>query len=297
MIINFGSYVGNGAARSIVTDHAPNIVFVKGTGVTDTWCKTSTMAGANSATLLGALFAANHITALNADGFSVGTDAAVNASGTTYYWVAIQTEASDSKVGSYVGDGTDNRDITGIGFLPDAVLSLSEEGYAAGWRTSEMPSGQSMQLQGTGLFPNRIQALQADGFQVGADLSVNKSGITYHYIALQNVGVKCSTIAYTGDGADNRAITGVGFQPSFVMTEPGNNQVGVAALRFLSQIGDASSTLNGAETTNLIQAFQPDGFQVGTGSSVNGGGRPYYALALGGSQPDRRLGVVIIRVP
>ena len=33
---------------------------------------------------------------------------------------------------------------------------------------------------------NGIQALQANGFQLGTDASVNASGPTYHYIAVRN---------------------------------------------------------------------------------------------------------------
>ena len=36
--------------------------------------------------------------------------------------------------------------------------------------------------------PNRIQALEADGFQVGTSDQVNKSGETYHYIAFKDGG-------------------------------------------------------------------------------------------------------------
>ncbi len=72
-------------------------------------------------------------------------------------------------------------------------------------------------MTGTGKITNRIQAFEADGFQVGSNVDVNESGTTFHYIAWA-ASPQVSTGSYTGNGArqpfDHRhrlpALDGVG---------------------------------------------------------------------------------------
>lgn len=53
-------------------------------------------------------------------GFTVGTHATVNSAGITYYYAAFKDNgAGDIKIGSYIGNGLDNRAVTGVGFQPD----------------------------------------------------------------------------------------------------------------------------------------------------------------------------------
>ena len=48
---------------------------------------------------------------------------------------------------------------------------------------------------------------------------VNASGITYHYVAWNEIAGKVDVGTYTGNAVDNRNIPGVGFQPDFVMVQ------------------------------------------------------------------------------
>ena len=71
---------------------------------------------------------------------------------------------------------------------------------------------------------NYITALGADGFTVGTDTRVNRSGDLYHYLAWSETPGKIGVGTYTGTGADNRNIAGVGFQPDFVMVQTGRRR-------------------------------------------------------------------------
>ena len=64
-----------------------------------------------------------------------------------------------------------------------------------------------------------IPTLGADGFTVGNDVRVNRDGTTYHYVAWNQIPGKMDVGTYTGNGADNRNIAGVGFQPDFLMVQ------------------------------------------------------------------------------
>ena len=62
-----------------------------------------------------------------------------------------------------------------------------------------------------------ITSLAADGFTLAAGNRVNAAGITYHYIAWNEIAGLMDTGSYTGNAVDNRNITGVGFQPVYAM--------------------------------------------------------------------------------
>jgi hypothetical protein len=180
--------------------------------------------------------------------------------------------------GTYTGDGTDNRDITGVGFQPDVVIIRYDNNTAPVIRTADMPADRAKRItSNTSLQPNYIQSFLADGFQVGSNSNVNQSGRLYHWVALK-AGANVQIGTYTGNASDNRNITGVGFQPDWVITMADNEQ---DVFRPGPVSGDASYLMNGAgSTTNKIQAMLADGFQVGSHSDVNLSGRNYYWIAF-----------------
>ena len=55
-------------------------------------------------------------------------------------------------------------------------------------------------------------------------MRVNRTGTTYHYVAWNEIPGKVDVGTYTGNGADNRNITGVGFQPDFVMVQTNSDR-------------------------------------------------------------------------
>ena len=47
----------------------------------------------------------------------------MNHTGISYHWVAFQAADGELKVGTYSGNGADNRNITGIGFQPASRMA------------------------------------------------------------------------------------------------------------------------------------------------------------------------------
>lgn len=79
-------------------------------------------------------------------------------------------------------------------------------------------------------------------------------------------------ILYTGNGTDNHAITGVGFQPDFTWIKPRNEARGHAifdAVRGATKMIIANE--NSAEGTyaTSLKSFNSDGFTLGTSNDVN----------------------------
>ena len=182
--------------------------------------------------------------------------------------------------GTYTGNEVDNRAITGIGFQPNFVLIKRIAAKEAVCRSSDMSGDNTKVLTGTlNFFANGIQSLDTDGFTVGTDWYVNKNGETYCYIAIKAATADCKVLSYTGNGVDNRSITGVGFQSDLVLIWEGTN-FREPFWKTSDMAGDTSQYFKGALAANYIQALETDGFQIGTVDNVNGSGIVYYALCL-----------------
>ncbi|RYZ53525.1 MAG: hypothetical protein EOP49_07180, partial [Sphingobacteriales bacterium] len=126
--------------------------------------------------------------------------------------------------------------------------------------------------------PGSITTLGPSGFSVGTNNSVNGSGSTYHYLAARNLPGSIITGSYTGNGIDNRDITGLGFAPDWVMVI-GVNLVDGAIFRTSVMPADYSTNFGSTNGANMIQSFGTGSFQIGTHASVNTTGVQYYYIA------------------
>ncbi|MGB2694964.1 MAG: hypothetical protein WBD55_07225, partial [Dehalococcoidia bacterium] len=270
-----GSYTGNGVDNRSITgvSFQADVVIVKSNVGQAAVIRTSTMAGdVSKVVTLGGALLADEIQSINSNGFTIGTSSRVNANGQTFYWVAMKA-GSNMKVGSYVGNATDNHSITGVGFQPTWVITLGD-GEESWFKPSGLAGDASFRMDGTSTFTDRIQAVESGGFQVGANTNVNKASTTFHYIAWKaDTNVKEST--YTGNNTDDRSITGVGFQPVLVWVKrDSGNQ---SAWRPASTSGQTSLLWDTTvAATNDIQALETDGFQVGNNARTNTTGTYHY---------------------
>jgi hypothetical protein len=196
----------------------------------------------------------------------------------------------DIQVGSYVGDGLDNRAITGLGFQPDLVLikddtTAGDQGML--FKTSAMTGEQTLALAevdaGTLTLNNHIQSLDSDGFTVGMDADVNTANLMYYYVAIggsdcSNSGTFCVG-SYTGNGT-TQTITSVGFQPDMVGVRSLTNTEGVwrssTMAGTVSNYFSALAELAGGGITSLTAA----GFDIGNNARVNTNTTVYYYFAF-----------------
>src|SRR5262245_29778084 len=133
------------------------------------------------------------------------------------------TAQAQMRTGSYVGDGLDNRRITGLGFQPAVVLIKADTGQTAVMRTSTMAGDLSKDLTSTtALTANLIQALDPDGFTIGNDTRVNSDSVIYYWTAFAaSPNVVVST--YPGNGVnplDSQNITSLSFSPAYLVILP-----------------------------------------------------------------------------
>lgn len=180
--------------------------------------------------------------------------------------------------GTYTGNGAANRAITGVGFEPDVLIIKGNVTQTAVIRTNTMIGGLTKPIGATALTAGVVQSFGADGFTLGADASVNQNGTTYYWIAFRAKAGELMVNDYGGDGVDNRNITGVGFQPNYVIVLSSGANAPVH--RSSTMTGDISYQFDAlAGGANLIQLLQADGFQVGGDARVNASGTRYHYVA------------------
>ena len=199
-VMQVGSYSGTGVAGNAVTGlgFSPELVFVMDASNQAAVFRSS--ADTNSYDFTKNAYPAA-VTSLDANGFTLGNAAQANKAGDTYYYVAWNAIPGLMNVGGYTGDGTDNRNITGVGFAPEwLMVQSSSDADPAVHHTEAQGASTDVTNYFTGTTStnpgNRIQQLQADGFQVGADADVNAAATAFSYAAWrQETGPTISAIS------------------------------------------------------------------------------------------------------
>jgi hypothetical protein len=287
-----GSYVGDGSAsRSIGgLGFQPDIVIIKvdysdlvNSNLSSAVMRTSSMSGDNTKPLKGGqALTSGLILSLDVDGFTVGSDLRVNDATTcggpcTYYWVAFKA-GSNTKVGSYTGDGGASQDVTaGFTFSPEYVIVMPANTQRATHR-SYLFGVNSNPFNAGGPELDSITALLANGFQVGSTY-VNTSSVSYHYVAWNEAPGWMKVGGYLGDDGDNRSIGSVGFQPEYMIVQAASTGRDPIQ-RTDAMVGDASVNFRDALNANRIQALEVDGFQVGSYTAVNAAPEDFYYVAF-----------------
>ena len=99
------------------------------------------------------------------------------------------------------------------------------------------------------------------------------------YTTIDNPALYFNTLTWTGDDADSRDITGVGFQPDWVWGKRRDDAAGhnlLDVVRGAGENGELASSTSGIEGSNaqdrfgFLSAFLSDGFRVEDGSEASG---------------------------
>ncbi len=287
--IVIGSYTGDGNDSRNITGLGinPDTVIIKGDIAQLAVWKSSSMANEITQFFSGnSESTANIIQSLITDGFQVGTDATVNNSGTTYYYIAFTNSAGVFAEGTYTGDGTDDRDITAPNFQPSFVFIKQSTTEIAIMRTNKHYGDQSMGFTAVAQTTDQIQSFLSTGFQIGTSSTVNASGGTYYYLAIayqEQQKTESFSIYegnYVGSGTATRAITGIGFKPDIVIIKSGNHQgTTIFTTSLFPEFYSMFSNANGIIATGMT--LDEDGFTLISGLNTNNANTPYHFIAIG----------------
>lgn len=284
--IKVGTYTGDGNDSRIITGvgFEPKLLIVKGGANIAVW-RVKQNRGDSSMYFAGnTANAADFIQAFTNDGFVVGTDAKVNANATVYYYIAFNGTAAQKyfKTGNYIGNNTDARQLTasGITFTPDIFFVKGDTAQNPSTRTAEVTGDNSWHFSGSIDANNEIQNLVANGVELGTSPRTNGNGLEYFFASFKKYRGVIASGTYVGNGLDTRTITGLGFQPDFVLVKDGLT-TSAACIRTSDFVGDSSASVGSAgPTTNQIESFVSDGFTVGTSGVVNAVGDTFWWFAF-----------------
>lgn len=289
-----GYYVGTGVAGLAISGvgFQPDYVMIKSTTTAGTAVfKTSAMPANTTAFTSGAANNTGTNITFTADGFTLGTLVNVNTANVVYHWSALTgsdcSATGNFCVGTYTGNAASPRNIT-VGFQPSAVIVKQSSTAVGHFRVASQPANETLYLnqtarQTTGVL---IRSFAATSFQVGA--TDNANGQIYYYVAFADTAGAFDEGTYTGNGTDNRNITGVGFDPDLVLVKSAtgsNNANRRPVMNYLDSYGDSSSSIGDttAAVANNIQGMITGGFQVGASARVNNNTDIYYYFAIAGA--------------
>jgi len=292
-----GSYTGDGGTTKALTSvgFTPDLVVIKGSSTTAAVWRSSSMP-----TNDGQFFTATAenttsglFTTLDSTGFTVGNLSNVNTNATTYQYFAFKEVASYMDVGTYTGNATDSTNITGVGFVPNAVFIKNANAATptgAVYNITDSYGDFTETFIDAASAVDYIQSLRTDGFQVGADSRTNGSTNTLYYAAFageasytSSGAFKMATGSYAGTGVA-QSVTGLGFAPDWVMvkhTDQATDQYAVFRMKLMGGDSTAYFSNGAANFTGGITSMDSDGFTLGTDATVNTNADTYYWTAFG----------------
>ena len=291
-------YSGNGTDdRDIAlgtTQFAPNLTVIKRRDDTNSWKCFDTVRGATKQIIWDGDNAestfADGLQVFNSDGFEVGADEAVNASGGTYLslnWKESTTAGFD--IIDYDGSGSNATVSHNLSAVPKTIW-LKEYSHGTNWAIYHQGAGNTNFLK----FNSTAGDEDTDNWQdttptssvfsIGSGGQTNNSGrdyIAYCFAEKQGFS-KFGT--YVGTGADDGPFVFTGFRPAMVIykrrggTEgwmvqdskrPGSNPIG----------GNLFPNSTGAESTDARFDFLSNGFKARSGNQNSDESTPYIYMA------------------
>ncbi len=177
--------------------------------------------------------------------------------------------------GSYTGNATDGRSITGMSFQPKVVIVKSATANTSNIRTNSMPANNSKDLSSASAFISTgIKSFLSNGFTIGTSATVNTNGTSYNFVAFDAPASQVVEGSYTGDGnLFGKSISTIGFMPKFVILFSGS-EIGV-----MCQDGGWSLDFANGGPQLYFGGFNSSGFSL-RGIDYNVSGRTYYFVAF-----------------
>lgn len=289
-----GTYIGNEVdSRNISgVGFQPSAVLIKKYSNSPSaqpaiW-RTTTISGTSSKTLTGGGWVTDRIQAIKTDGFQVGTNLEVNESGKIYVWVAIKASAGEVTAASYLGNGSDNRNIhIGTAYWPAFALVVEANGSVAQSKFSSQGNTTDLGLQmDTQDGANDVQRFYSAGFQVGGSTNINTSGDAYHYLTLKTVSSEVHVASYTGNGAARNISIPTAFTPEFVWLQCSNCTGPKTMLRAQAYAGNCQLNASGTCSQTEISDLTTGGFQVSTANETNQATKAFHYMAVARQTPS-----------
>jgi hypothetical protein len=122
-----------------------------------------------------------------------------------YHYIAFNHTPGKVYIGSYTGDGNDNRIITSPGGGGSFVM-VRKEGQHTLQRMWDMTNDKALYFKNTAAVSDRIQRNTVTGFEIGTNNEVNQLSSVYHYIQINGTGFTSladKTITFSAEALNN----------------------------------------------------------------------------------------------
>jgi hypothetical protein len=231
------TYTGNGAVRSLSNavnnvSFQPDLVWIKSrTPVATNHALFDSSRGVtkylSSNTTTAETTLAQSLTALNADGFSLGTDTTlVNASANSYVaWQWRESITAGLDIVTYTGNGANRTIAHNLGVAPAMVIVKRYDAPNTGnWqvRHTSIAAANSIQLNLTNQAAAAATVWNSTAptssvFSVGTSTDVNATGGTYAAYCFAEIAGFSKIGSYTGNGLADGPFVFCGFRPRWIM--------------------------------------------------------------------------------
>jgi hypothetical protein len=312
-------WTGNGASTNIITNQGqfrPDFVWIKQRSGTEQHQEFDSIRGATKVLNPNLTNAEStdvtKLTAFNSNGFSLGSELAVNGSGSTYVgwqWqagsstvtntsgsISAQVRANTTagfSIVTYTGTGANATVGHGLGVAP-AMVIVKRINSTGNWqvRHTSIAAANSIQLNLTNASASATTVWNSTTptstvFSIGTSTDVNANTGTYVAYCWAAIAGFSAFGSYTGNGSADGTFVYLGFRPEFIMvkkTNTGNSWVIEDASRSPFNVVDDYLAAEGSaaeSTTSQVNIdFLSNGFKLRSAFDiVNAGDYIYMAFA------------------
>ncbi|HBC89532.1 MAG TPA: hypothetical protein DCZ94_21555 [Lentisphaeria bacterium] len=291
-----GTYGGNATLRNLILGHVP--LFFAGKSITAVagalWSYYGGNKGgaiANTADYCKGVYVDADSDSYN--GIKIGSGAALNTTTAGYNFMSLfahdgSMPGMKAYVGQYTGDATNPHAISVADFgEPDVVIIKGEGAQSAVFRTSNevYTAGTECDyfvIATASLASQGIESLDANGFTVGTNATVNTNAVKYNYIMLKSDASGSANIClkqFIGQAGDGNHID-LPFKPSFMLFIPGASTTPM--MWFNSQTAGSTSYVSAAtaNVTDAVQSADDYGFTLDGGIILNATNVPCNVIAI-----------------
>jgi len=314
-------YTGTGATLSVTNagGFQPDFVWLKSRSAATNHQAFDAVRGATKVSVINAAEAestsANTITSFNSNGFTVGTNTAINTSSATYvawqWWaggstvtnttgsISAQVRASTTtgfSIATYTGNGTGGATIGhGLGAAPSMLIFRNRDAAdnsALVWHTGFNTNQGQMLLSSTAAIYNPGNGLYFNSTTPGASVvtlgtsgGTNGSGSNMIMYAWTPIAGFSAFGSYTGNGSTDGPFVFTGFRPRYVMAKVSSttgpwNIFDSSRGTYNVNTPDIWANSAIAETGNNID-FLSNGFKIrDAGGDLNGSSATYIYMAF-----------------
>lgn len=213
-----------------------------------------------------------------------GGAAATNTNGSITTTVSVNSGLGFSQF-KYDPTGSAGTIGHGLGVTPELVV-IVVAGYSSGIAVGGSAIGANYYLTHNSTAARTSSTSVYTGFSsstisVGNDAIVNRSAASWAIgYAFASVGGVSKIGTFSGNGSSTQAISGVGFQPRFVMVKSYDGGTSNWVMFTSGRDGRLLANTNAAESATDYITFNSDGFTLESGAGVNSSGVSYFYLAF-----------------